>query len=181
MAFLNIRLWRTIALTCGIFCLPLTTFAATPEQIEAAFIYKFTKYVIWPDDAFESEEAPFRLCMAASSKFQSLMEVTVENEHIYKRNFDVVNLIGDKNKRECHLLFVDQAENSLYKLQAYQSLYDHNTLIISDIMNAAKYGSMIELRYEDGRFRIFINRKQSLSAGLQILSTLLNLAVLVDE
>lgn len=179
MAFLNLQQWRTFWLTIGLLLTLPNVFAATTDQIKVVFTYNFTKYVLWPDDAFQTETAPFNLCLDTNADFQKLMRLTVQNEQVYGRTFDIIDIHDHQNMPECHLLFVGQGNQNT--LADYQRIYSQNTLIVSDLVKSIYQGSMIELRYENGRFNIYINRKQSLAAGLKILSTLLNLAVIVDE
>lgn len=179
MAFLNLHQWRTFWLAIGLLLALSNVFAATTEQIKAVFTYNFTKYVLWPKNAFQTETTPFKLCLDTNADFQKLMGLTVKNEQVYGRTFEIVNIRDHQNMPECHLLFVGQGNQNT--IADYQRIYSQNTLIVSDLVKSIYQGSMIELRYENGRFNIYINRKQSLAAGLKILSTLLNLAVIVDQ
>ena len=157
--------------------------AATPDQVKAAFLYNFTRYVIWPAQAFTDETSPFFLCIDANNNFTNIVTLTVKDEHVSKHPFEVINLQQKQPLRGCHAIFIGKDEKS--KLQSYGQLFKSNSLIVSDIENCAAMpdGCILELKQESNKFKININHQRALQAGLNIKASLLslNIVTLVTE
>jgi len=51
--------------------------AMTESQVKAAFLYNFARYVEWPQHAFESSDAPFRICVLRARDFASVVTEVV--------------------------------------------------------------------------------------------------------
>ena len=154
--------------------------AASLPQLKAAFLYNFVHFVSWPDDAFQSKDEPFKICVADTEAMFKLLQATVRGEQIKQRVLQVEHLSGGDSNTSCHLVFVGEPQGTEF-LVRYRKQFAKNTLIVSDIHESVLQGAMIEMRFQDGRLKLFIHRHHAEQAGLIIRANLLSVAQLVGE
>jgi hypothetical protein len=63
--------------------------AQSEDQIKAAFLFNFARYVEWPTGAFESSDATLRICMVGSGDFASVVSETVASKNVGDRAVEV--------------------------------------------------------------------------------------------
>ena len=56
--------------------------AQSVEQIKAAFLFNFARYVEWPDAAFGASGAAVRICMVGSPDFARVVSKTVSGKSV---------------------------------------------------------------------------------------------------
>ena len=55
------------------------------RKVKAAYLYNFTKFVKWPDKAFENDEAPFVIGVLGKDPFGPILDNTVKGKKVAKR------------------------------------------------------------------------------------------------
>ena len=154
--------------------------SVTEYQIKAAFLYNFGRFVEWPPEAFSTEDAPLRICVAGENPFGSDLEETVRGKAIAGHPVHAVVLRALNEARNCHLIFVSSRNSSELK-HILEATMRGGVLVVSEAPESAAQGAMINFVLEDERVRFEINDRAAVHARLKISSKLLKLAKTVIE
>ncbi len=177
---MHIPLWKSLlTIFLLIFVLPPLSHATTLAQVKAAFIFKFAYYASWSDDTVNENNSPLNFCVAGSSEILELLALTAENERVYQKPVKVMELETPAPiKTHCHILFI--GHDYPKPITTVLEQFPMNTLLVSDIEDFSRNGGMIELRYLEGKLKLFINYEKAKRANIQIRSALLALAIIVE-
>ena len=144
----------------------------TRYDLEAAFVYKFIKFVEWPD-SFDEEEY-FDVCYTGNGEIKSSIKALVDSE--IKDLILKVKIIENLNElQDCELLFVDiPTKDGRKKYLNYLS--GKSVLTVSHFDGFTKEGGMINLILKDNRIHFEINQKSAEESNIKVSSKLLRLA-----
>ncbi len=160
--------------------LPGAAAAESEDQVKAAFLFNFARYVEWPANAFAGGAAPIRLCLIASRDFEAVVAQTVSGRSVGERPVEVEGIDGLGAAKGCHLLFLDAA-SGLAAPAVAEHLGALAIFTISDLPGFAAEGGIANFILVDSKIRFEINPSAARRAGLKISSALLRLAKLVGE
>ena len=174
---------RTVAALMVVSVAWTVSAAAQEESIEddvkAAFLYNFTKYVDWPATAFQDAGDSFRMCVAASPKFVRTVENLITGETARGRPIQLVTP-ELANVHRCHMLFTAAREASRFDA-ALRSLSGRPILTVGESQALFDQGGAILLVVDDSRVRFDIDPRAIDKAGLTVSSKLLRVARRVRE
>jgi hypothetical protein len=153
------------------------------KQVKAAYLYNFAKFVRWPDDAFEDEEAPVVIGVLGNDPFGRVLDDTVKGKKVGERLIQIRrfdwNVEEDRSRLlDCHVLYISASEQDRVD-DIHEAVDDHPMLLVGDAKDFAANGGMIGLTLEKGRIVFQINRVAVARAGLKISARLLKLAKIV--
>ena len=158
---------------------PATTARAQSEdQIKAAFLFNFARYVEWPDEAFASGSAPVRICMAGAGDFASIVSQAVGGKSVGERAVDVVSDMSLDDAGGCHILYVGEGLAAGAGAVA-SSVSGGHVFTVADREGFAASGGIANFIRADNKIRFEINPSAAKQAGLKISSRLLRLATVV--
>ena len=147
------------------------------DQVKAAFVYNFAKFVEWPENAFSSKEAPLILCVIGKDNVGSALQV-LEKKEVQGRQLRL-NVITDLTQylqnNSCHILFIANSEFA-HQQQLLQDVGDAPTLTVADNADFIKQGGMISLYVESQRVQFAINQSATHNNGLKLSARMLQLA-----
>ena len=173
---------RTALTAClawtAILAAPLSAQRATAEDVKAAYLFNFTRFVEWPEGALPLGE-PFRLCAIADTKTTAAITRTMQGEPVHGRPSETVTPRSVDEARACHMLFVGRSEMDA-SAPILAAVHDRPVLTISDGPQFMRHGGAIEFVLEDGRVRFDVNLDNARRAGLSISSRLLRVARSVE-
>jgi hypothetical protein len=181
MVFLRSAFGR-YALVAAIVAAPCTArvHSAQPSlenDVKAAFLYNFTKYVEWPSPSPHDE--PFRLCVLADAAFSAALDRTILDESVDGGRLvrGVPRSIDDA--RRCAILYVGNgyAEQGAPLLGAVRDL---PVLTVGDGSRFLKQGGAIGFLLENNRVRFDISINALQRSGLTASSKLLRVARSVE-
>ncbi len=152
--------------------------AATEQQIKSVFLFNFSHFVQWPEDAFETPIEPFVIGVLGNDDFAAQLEEVVRGEQIQGRPMQVQRFTDAAGIRPTHILYVDQSGNAQLE-QALALLKGRNTLTVSDVERAPERGVIIQLIKVNNRIRLRINVDAARAARLTLSSNLLRPAQIV--
>jgi hypothetical protein len=144
-------------------------------QVKAAFLYNFAKFVEWPPEAFRDSNARISICVLGKNPFGTFLTDAVEGRTVGARKFAVSILSNATEARMCHILFV----NALQLKPARMILEEAKNPYLLTVGESSEFlagGGVINLKVEDSRVRIEINREAAAGAKFRISSRLLSLA-----
>ncbi len=153
-------------------------------KVKAAYLYNFAKFIEWPDQASEDDQAPFVIGVLGEDPFGRILDDTVKGKKIAKRPIEIRRLRWSKQEdraklERCHILYISESERHRTD-HIISVLEERPLLIVSDIHEFAHSGGMIGFVLEKGRIVFEINREALERARLKASSKLLKLARIVE-
>jgi hypothetical protein len=173
------RTWSagaTLVLVLAIFAAQ-SVHAQSEDEIKAAFLLNFARYVEWPTSAFDSDQAPVRICMSATSGFDRVLAGTVEGKTVGPRSVDVQVVEDFAAASACHILYLDSLGGAD---EVVAVLGEASVFSVASDEGFADQGGIANFYREGNRIRFEINPGAARKAGLKISSRLLRLARLVE-
>ncbi len=145
---------------------------ASAEAVKAAFVLNFTKFVEWPDSAFESRGSPLVLCVAGvdASLHDALSEL--DGRAVQGRTLTVRRAQRPSAAEGCHAAYL----SDLAAADAGAGM-----LTIGDAPEFAARGGMIGLFDEGGKVRFEINLQSVQRSQLRFSAQLMKLARIAGE
>ena len=153
--------------------------AQSEDQIMAAFLFNFARYVEWPKDAFEDRRAPVTICILAADAFADVVSKTVSGKLVDNRPVGVQPISDLKSSGSCHILFIGRDAKQSHA-DAIAALDGQSVFAVSDRAGFASDGGIANFFRADSRIRFEINPSAALKVGLKISSRLLRLAKVVE-
>jgi hypothetical protein len=149
-------------------------------QVKAAFLFNFTKYVKWPECAFENERSPIVVAVVGTDPFGRLLDDALHDKTVGSRKFEVRRFKSSDDLQACHVLFVAPSEvPRLAKICEHYA--GSNTLLVGETDHFAGRGGAIGFYIEDKKVRFEINTDAIKRASLELSSQLLKLARIVKD
>ena len=152
-----------------------SAFAEEPTryEVEAAFVYKFIKFVNWPYGELEKIEE-ISLCYLGSGEIEGPLHkldgYEVKNKKIRIRKHNNIEQI-----LTCQILFIDMPRKANRKVYMDQ-LKNESILTISHFNGFIEEGGMINLFLTGNKVNFEINFNSTKNSNLKVSSKLLKLA-----
>jgi hypothetical protein len=182
-------LTRSAVVYLVLFCVFAAAFGAASAQpldrlederlLKAVFVFNFAKFTHWPDDTWESREAPLILCIAGTDELAITLERLV-GEMVGGRPVAIRPYAEGSADQACNLLYIGGSEHSRF-VGLIQQMKLIPVLTISQIRGFADRGGMIQLYRDKDRIRFKINVAAARANGLQLSARLLDLAEVVGN
>jgi len=146
------------------------------DQIKAAFIYNFTKFITWPSQHPASSGRTFVIGVLGEASIATELEKIARGRKIDGRLLEVRRLHSADEARSIHVLFVPAGEESRIS-NRLDLLHSAGVLTIGETERFAAHGGIITFRTAADKIRFEINRDAATRAGLKISPQLLKLAI----
>lgn len=148
-------------------------------KVKAVFLYNFTQFIEWPNEAFETEHAPLIIGILGADPFGDYLDQTIKNEKIDGHPLVVRRYKQLEEIDNCHILYVStEDKNQLKKISEFASA--RHILTVSDAITFARQGGMVRFFPDQNKVRIRINLTSVKAADLTVNSKLLRLAEVVE-
>jgi hypothetical protein len=167
--------WRGWALL-GLAALPLRAEVSKENQLKAAFLYNFTKFVEWPARRFADENSPIVIGLLGRNPFEGELATIVHGRTVNGRPIQVKLIHTADEVSAVHLLFVPAGEESLLPAAAWQKVA---IVAVGESERFAAQGGTIVFTRERDKLRFEINMTAAERDGLRISSQLQKLAAAV--
>lgn len=174
---------RALALT-GVLLLagwPLLAAPAEDEptvlerRVKAAFVFKFTGYIEWPNEAFLQADTPVTIAVAGDDELAAELAQAVAGRTAGGRPLLVKRLKGVESLADVHILFVGRAETARLP-QWVKMARSKPVLIVTEAAGALNHGGMINFLVIRERVRFEISLEAAEKQGLKFSSRLLAVA-----
>lgn len=172
MAILRRRELVLLALLSGV-RLAAQSGANVENEIKAAFLYNFAKYVEWPAVAFPTPE--FRLCVLADASFEKSVDDIIAGETIAGRPVKRHTPDTPDAVRACHILFIGRAEAGRAG-ELLATLKGAPVFTVGDTPEFLSLGGVVTFVREGDRIRFDVSLGEAQKSGLIISSRLLRVA-----
>jgi hypothetical protein len=152
--------------------------AVSDEQVKAAYLYNFAKFVDWPAESFASPAAPIRLCVLNDQAFQSQLEQIVTGKNITGRPVLAIAVQTGEESRDCHILYINASQQPRH---IFDLLQGTSVLTVGETKGFLEEGGIINFVCQGDQVHFQVNRKAAVQAGLRMSSRLLSVAKSVIE
>lgn len=142
------------------------------DDIKAAFLFNFTKFVEWPAT---DRSRPFRICTVAEPAFGTAVDRTITGETAGGRPIEHVTPPTPAAARTCHILFVGRRETD--RLERWlAAVRGAPMLLVGESRAAWDRGAHINFVVDENRVKFDVNPDAASRAGLTVSSKLLRVA-----
>jgi hypothetical protein len=148
---------------------------ASDYAVHANIIYRFTKYVKWPD---EMKSGDFVIGFIGDTPLYDHLKVFVANKSAGSQRIVLKKLSVSDGLQNCHILFVSDEENSKLK-RVVAKTASASTLIVTESEGSAKKGACINFIIAQERLKLEINKNNIEQRRLGIATELLSLGKIV--
>lgn len=158
----------------------LNTFSGHAQQpadyaIQANIIYRFTKYIDWPDN---KKTGDFIIGIVGDSPLTDELKSFIANKTVGSQKIVVKNYPSSAEAYPCQILFVSEDESGSLKRIASRTS-GSSLLLISESEGLAQKGSCINFVVVADHLKLEINKTNIEGRNLNIASELLQLGKLV--
>jgi hypothetical protein len=146
------------------------------DAIYANIIYRFTKYIDWPQD---KKTGDFIIGIVGDSRLYEELRNFTANKTVGSQKIVVKRISSATNYDNCHILFVCEDESgSVKKIAALTA--GAPVLLLSESEGLARRGSCINFMIIDEHLKLEINKNNIAQRNLGIASELLSLGIIVQ-
>lgn len=153
---------------------------ASEDQLQAAFLYNFGKFVEWPPSAFSAPNSKFNICVLGKNYFGTILDGISRSKELKKRKIEIHYLDKCCPQETCHVLFVE-SEWGGDMAHLLKKIQDTPVLTVSNAERFIRMGGIIRFYLEGDQLRFAINLDAAQKANLTISSELLKLARIVQR
>jgi len=150
-------------------------------SVKAGYLYNFSKYVTWPQDAFTAPSAPFMICILGEDPFQGRLDAAIagktsgDGKPVEVRRLNALDL---DSFRPCQVIFISRSEKD-QAAEIVDMLKRLPIFTVADFDSFAQRGGVADLRLEGTRIKVDLNVSAATRAKLKISARLQQVANLV--
>lgn len=145
---------------------------APEDNIKAAFLFNFTKFIEWPAAA---RAESFQICTLAEPAFNAAVDRALAGETAGGRPIVRVSPATPEAARACHILFLGRVESDRAE-RWLGAVRGAPVLVVGESRTAWDRGAQITFVLEQNRVRFDVNADAASAAALTISSKLLRVA-----
>ena len=149
--------------------------AQNAYAIHANIIYRFTKYINWPDD---KKTGDFVIGVIGDTPLYDELKIFISNKTASGQPFVIKKYSTTASTYNCHILFVGDNESGSIKRIAANTA-GTSTLLVTESEGLSRKWSCINFVIVDDRLKLEINKSNIERRSLDIASELLNLGIIV--
>ena len=147
---------------------------AVEYKIKAAYLYNFTKFVVWPESSSEA----FNLCILGKDPFgvliNPILSRTLKDKPIIISRFRSIKQVKDSD-----MMYFGKSVKQ-WKDSLFNGISKKNILLVGETASFTKAGGMIAFVLKDGKIKLQINLDAVKHSPLKISAQLLEVAELVN-
>jgi hypothetical protein len=152
--------------------------ASIEDDVKAAYLFNFTKFVEWPAGSFTGTSDPLNVCVAGDAAVLRAVEQAIAGERVEGRPLKLVTP-PPADTAGCHMLYLGRGATDRARLIA--AAERRPILIVGDAPRILQQGAAIAFLVEERRVRFDIDPAAAARAGLKVSSKLLRVARHVVE
>ena len=148
-------------------------------RLKSSFVYKFAKFVEWPDDTYTDSSSPMVFCVVGDDAFGASLEELVHDKSLKGRRIVVRGGDHLSGYEDCHVVFVARSVRNRIGV-VFKTLEGLDILTVGDMDRFAHEGGMINMVRRKNKLRFETNRLAVSRTRLIVSSKLLSLAEIVE-
>jgi hypothetical protein len=149
--------------------------SGTKDEVEAAYLYDFAKFIRWPKAAAGQ---PISLCVLKDEPLASALQRIVAGEVVDGRNLRAKSLNDVSQGEDCNILFLGASED-LHVQEDLAVLHHAPVVTVSNDADFLQQGGIIQFAMIGGAVRFSVNLDAARRAGVTLSSQLLKVALSV--
>jgi hypothetical protein len=146
------------------------------DQIKAAFLYNFAKFIDWPPSSFADPSAPFVIGILGETPIASVLDELVRDRKIGGRKITVRRVQSVAEAASTHMLFVSASDLSQW-LQVQPAIEAKPVVTVGEAPSFVHSGGVINFIRQEDKVRFEISMPAVERCGVRVSSQLLILAV----
>lgn len=166
-----------LAASAALGAAPAEAERALERRVKAAFLFRFTEFVSWPDPAFGRPDAPFVIAVASHDGLADELQQITSGRTVHGRPIEVRRVREPETLRAAQMVFV--ADSDRQRLREWVRAAPRHALIVTESAGALTAGSVINFVIVEGRVRFEISLESAEKRGVRMSSRLLAVAQVV--
>jgi hypothetical protein len=143
------------------------------EELQAAYLYNFAKYIDWPEEITEFVIGVY----GAHPTFIEALEKTVKEKKVKGGKIHLKNILSPEDATTCHIVYFPEKETRNLGAVS-KEVKGSNVLLVSE-KDEIKKGAAISFVVEEDRLRFKLKKASLKEAGLVATDGLLRLAIVL--
>lgn len=154
--------------------------AISEDQVKAAYLYNFAKFVEWPEASFPDASAPIHLCVLNDPSIGARLSQIVKDKQISGRSISVVSIQNAEQGRSCQILFINSAQNWQVE-HVIKVLQGASVLTVGEATGFVEQGGIVNFVIQNDQVHFQVNHRAATQSRLRMSARLLSVAKLVIE
>jgi len=150
------------------------------DQIKAAFLYNFTKFIEWPPQSFTDARAAIVIGVLGDSSMAAVLDDVVRDRRVNGRPITVRTIQSAADAASTHVLFVSDAAGSQWA-QVQAAIETRPVVTVGESPSFARKGGTINFVLQGDKLRFEINMTAAERSGVKISAQLQKLAAAVQR
>ncbi len=150
-------------------------------RVKSGFLLNFAKFVKWPEEAFESEEAPMVFGIYGDTRVADYLKESTRKRRCQGRAIEIRSCDQTADIKGCHVLFVARSAGADLQ-ELVVATGKASVLVIGDDEDTCRRGAAIGFFVHERKIRFAIHVDAARRARLELSSRLLKLGkILIIE
>lgn len=158
-----------ISLALFMYCEQAQGQSSSYEQLQAAYIFNFAKYIKWP-----LETAAFVIGVSGESEIMNELQNTLKGKKVAGRLIELKVITTTEEASKCNIVYLPESNSR--ELNALRTALTGKQVLIVTEEDLIKKGACISFFVEDDRLRFKLKKAALAEAGLEAMDGLLRLA-----
>jgi hypothetical protein len=172
----SLQRWKWVSWLAALLPLVAGAASAAPnleDEVKAAFLLNFAKFVDWPPSAFAGPDAPIAICILGKDPFGGAIDELVAGETANGRKLIVRRIDRPPASGACQIVFAGAPGKEAARLL---SNLGQGVLTVGEGRDFVRDGGMIGFVIDNRRVRFDINQGAAQAASLKLSAKLLAVA-----
>jgi hypothetical protein len=145
-----------------------------PEEVKAAFLFRFGEYVEWPEPA---HEGPVIIAVLGDPAVAAQLRRILPGRHLQGRPVEVHELMQVQESEDADILFLGAGVGeALKRTVAAATRHPNRMLVVTDAPDGLEAGAAINFVIKENRVRFEVSPAAAAAEGLKLSSRLLAVA-----
>jgi hypothetical protein len=144
------------------------------RRVKAAFLYRFTEFVTWPDTAFARADAPFTIVVVGRDSLADELRQITAARTVQGHPVEVRRVSEGEVVPAAQMMFIPDSEKG--RLRDWLRQAPKQALVVTESEDALSHGSVINFILVEGRVRFEISLESAEKRSLRMSSRLLAIA-----
>jgi hypothetical protein len=151
------------------------------NNVKAAFLYSFGRYVEWPKNAFASQSGDFIIGVCGDGSISPVLELIAKTKTVQGRRITILKMPTIDKLQPCQILFISHVVPLEQQFAVIDKLKNNATLLVGETPGFCERGGGINFYLENGTVRFQINVEAIRREKLMLDAKLLNLGKKISE
>mgnify|MGYP006197357989 CR=1 FL=1 len=149
--------------------------AVARSRVEAAYLFKFTDFVTWPEQSFAAGDSPIVVTVVADESLARDLELAAAGKQVQGRSLRVSRHAPGELLPDSHVLFIG-ADAREHAPDLLRKVHGRPVLTVSNHPDVHAHGTMVNFVIVNERVRFDVALRQARDAGVHISALMLTAA-----